>query len=400
METGNRSRRISLGIVILTVLLIRLPFLNQAIGGDDPYYIFGAQHALINPAHPGHARYVYHGEVVDMRGHPHPPLNSWVLALLIRAVGDVRELPFHAAYAVFSMIAALSMYFIAAKLSPHPLLATLLFIATPAFVVNGNSLESDVPFLAWWMAGFAAFISGRFIIAGVALSLAAMTAYQAIVATPILWVYCWLHARRSRAAWAVACTPVIVVGAYQLYERLTGGTLPAAVLAGYFSSYGLQQLSNKLRNAAALTAHTGWMVFPLASLLAFRSRWPVFLAAAAAGAIIDPHPLFWGSFATGAAVLSGCIRRRPDWLEAWILIFFASALMLFFAGSARYLLPMAAPLALIVSARSSKRAMAAAAAANLLLGLALAFVNYQHWDAYREFVRRIPDAFGAGTRKA
>jgi EamA domain-containing membrane protein RarD len=57
-------------------------------------------------------------------------------------------------------------------------------------------------------------------------------------------------------------------------SALPSGALPATVLAGYFSSYGLQQLANKLKNAAALTAHTGWLVFPALAALAFRSRWP------------------------------------------------------------------------------------------------------------------------------
>jgi len=34
------------------VLLIRLPFLNQAIQGDDHIYLTEASHALIDPLHP------------------------------------------------------------------------------------------------------------------------------------------------------------------------------------------------------------------------------------------------------------------------------------------------------------------------------------------------------------
>src|SRR3954467_15238364 len=104
MEPGSAPRW-SLLLLLAVVLLIRLPFLNQAIQGDDPYYLFGAQHALIDPAHPSHARYVFQGEEVDMRGHPHPPLNAWVLAGLLAIFGDVYEVPFHAAYIGFSVIA-------------------------------------------------------------------------------------------------------------------------------------------------------------------------------------------------------------------------------------------------------------------------------------------------------
>jgi hypothetical protein len=392
LETrADRQQGSRLGLLLLlgVVLLIRLPFLTQAVQGDDVYYLFGAQHALIDPAHPNHARYLFHGELVDMRGHPHPPLNSWMLAGLLWIFGDVYEVPFHAAYILFSLIAAVSMWSLARRWTQRPLLACLLFIAVPAFVVNGNSFEADVPFLAWWLAGIALFTGGRLVWASLALTLAAMTAYQAVVATPILWVWCWLHARRSRAAWLAALTPVVVVGAYQIYERVTSGALPATVLAGYFSTYGLQQLANKLKNAAALTAHTGWLVFPAAAIAAFRGRWPVLAVAAFAGAWIDPHPLFWISFATGALVIAGC-ARKPDFLTAWVLLFFAAALILFFAGASRYLLPMAAPVALLVARELNARWLGAAAGANLALSLCLAWVNWQHWDGYRQFVRSLP----------
>jgi hypothetical protein len=58
--------------------------------------------------------------------------------------------------------------------------------------------------------------------------------------------------------------------------------------------------------------------------------------------------------------------------------------VIFFAGSARYLLPMAAPVALLAS-RLRPRWLTLGVAANLVLGLGLAVVNYQHWDQYRWF---------------
>jgi hypothetical protein len=70
-----------------------------------------------------------------------------------------------------------------------------------------------------------------------------------------------------------------------------------------------------------------------------------------------------------------------------VLIFFAAALILFFAGSARYLLPMAAPVALLVA--RERKWLPFAFAANLAVGLALAYVNYQHWDGYRQFIHSL-----------
>ena len=62
--------------------------------------------------------------------------------------------------------------------------------------------------------------------------------------------------------------------------------------------------------------------------------------------------------------------------------------MIFFAGSARYLLPMAAPVALLVS-RIRTRWLAAGFACQMVLSLGLAIVNYQHWDGYRQFAHSL-----------
>jgi 4-amino-4-deoxy-L-arabinose transferase-like glycosyltransferase len=342
--------------IVALLLAIRLPFLNQAVQGDDVYYLGGAQNAQINPAHPNHYRYVFLGDEVDMRGHPHPPLNVWVLAGLLALAGDIHEAPFHAAYTVFSLIAALAMYSLARRFSPQPLWAALLFIVTPAFVVNGNSLESDIPFLAFWMAGVALAISGsRF--AAVPLVLCAMAAFQSIFLTPVLWLYAWLYERRAKRVWLLSLVPPLTLAAWQIFERLSTGALPAAVLSGHFTRYGFQALANKLGNAAMLTIHLGWIVFP---------------------------PLL-----AGAAVLAWRKRGRDTlFLTGWIAIFFAGALAVFFSGSARYLLPLAAPVALLAS-RLRRPWLIAGVAVYLPLSLALAMVNYHHWDGYRRFAAQI-----------
>ena len=267
-------------IVALFVLVLRLPFLNQAIQGDDVYYLYGAEHAQIDPLHPMHARYVFLGQMVDMRGHPHPPLNTWYLGLLLAIFKDVHEIPFHAAYILFSLIAAVSALSLAHRFSPYPLLATLLFLATPPFVINGNSLEADLPFLAFWLLAIALFVSAvqrrslqRLMASSIAMALAALAAYQAVILTPILLIYAWRWGRKWRAAWIAPLTAPVVLAIWSLYERLSSGALPAQVLAGYMQTYGLQAFDQKIRNAVALTGHLAWIVCP-ALWLPRSSRFP------------------------------------------------------------------------------------------------------------------------------
>ena len=383
-------------LVCLLVLCLRLPFLNQAIQGDDVNYLYGAEHAQIDPLHPNHARYAFLGQMVDMRGHPHPPLNAWVLGVLIALLHDVQEAPFHAAYILFSLIAAASALSLARQFTPHPLAATVLFLVTPAFAINGNSLESDLPFVAFWLASIALFVKAvdrRSLLllccAGAAMILAALAAYQSVVLLPILILY----GRKWKPAWIGALIAPVVLGLWQLYERSTTGELPASVLAGYMQSYQLQVLTQKLKNAGALTAHLGWILFPAITVPAFwrigRTARLAWCAVTVGGIFVDPNPLFWISASVGALVLLWCIENYLDFLAAWILIFFGAALIVFFAGSARYLLPLVLPVAILASRRLDVRWLYAAAALELSLSMSLALVNYQHWDGYRQFARSL-----------
>ncbi len=225
-------------LIVALVLALRLPFLNQAIQGDDPYYLYGAEHAQIEPLHPTHASYVFLGDIVDMRGHPHPPLNVWALAAILAVVGDIREVPFHAAYILFSIVAALAMLSLARRFVPErATLAVLLFLAVPAFVINGGSLEADVPFVAFWMAAAALFVraADEDSIALLACSagagaLAGLAAYQGVLLTPILAVYLLQKRPAWRLGWLATLAAPGALGMWQLFERFSGGALPAGML--------------------------------------------------------------------------------------------------------------------------------------------------------------------------
>lgn len=337
-------------LVAAFVICVRLPFLTEAVQGDDYYYLTAAEHAQMDPAHPHHARFVFLGVPIDMRGHPHPPGDAWILAGLLATFGDVREAPFHVAYLGLSLIAALSMLSLARRFVPgRAVEATLLFCAVPAFLVNGNSFEADLPFLAFWTLSFALVIARRYAWAAVVMVAATLMAYQSVVMIPILALWLWRQGELRRGGWTLA-VPVMVFALYQVFERMTSGAAPVAVLNQHFSTYGLQQLTAKLRSAVALTGHLIVMASPLA---------------------------IWA-----------LVRRRHWFLTSWVLIFYAAALVLFFAGSARYLLPLGPALALITAMYFEERRVVlwSIIAFQTTLGLALAWANYDHWAGYRSFV--------------
>ena len=63
-------------------------FSIKPVQGDDDIYLTEAAHAQIEPLHPANVTYVFRGDAVDLRGHSHPPLNAWPLALLVAAFGE------------------------------------------------------------------------------------------------------------------------------------------------------------------------------------------------------------------------------------------------------------------------------------------------------------------------
>src|SRR5262249_3099714 len=154
--------------------------------------------------------------------------------------------------------------------------------------------------------------------------------------------------RSSKPAWIPVLAAPATLIAWQLWERATTGAIPATVLAGYLQSYGLEALVSKARSTAALVVHSAWILSPVLMIAGFAGgRWRNLAAGAAAAlaALYDPHPLFWISI--GCAILLAAHVAAPrEFLSAWIAIFFAGAISVFFAGSARYLLPIAAPVAI------------------------------------------------------
>ena len=142
------------------------------------------------------------------------------------------------------------------------------------------------------------------------------TAYQAVFLTPILAVYLFEQRRDANRGMVRDPRGAARDRAGSSSSAPRSGTLPAAVLAGYMQTYGLEDVREKLRSAAALVVHSGWIVSPLIVLVAFRARtkrWRWFGGGRRGGGLYDPNPLFWASFGCGVLVLSRVFRAANSW---------------------------------------------------------------------------------------
>lgn len=395
------------------VLLIRLPFIVQPIQGDDAFYLIFAKNALVDPLHPLQTSFRLMGETVWGAGHTRPPGVAWTLAPLLALLGGVNEVALHLAYVAFSLLAVFSVYFLARRFTERPLWAALVFSSVPAFVINGNKLESDIPLLAFMALGTALTVYGRYALSAVVMAAGAFYGYQSVFLVPVLAHWVWFRDRGKLMAWlAVVAAPLALI-TWQLAERAAVGAAPAQALAAYAQSYDLLLTERKLRSAVALLGHLGFMLSPVLLLGGWLARnrglllfW--LLGALVAGTSISGYSLaertLYGVAAGCACVVLLALvqlliqRREQDegFLAAWVLVCFGGALIVFYAGSARYLLPLAPALAVLAVQRvPSKAWLAAGIAANLMLGLALARSEYSYALQYKTFASELaPEAAG------
>ena len=95
MEAGVKTRR-DLILLAAFTLLLHAPFLNQPVQGDEVTYLDIARHVLQQPLRPLNFQYVFLGHLVNAAGHPHPPLNAYLLALAWILRGHFSVVFFHA----------------------------------------------------------------------------------------------------------------------------------------------------------------------------------------------------------------------------------------------------------------------------------------------------------------
>jgi hypothetical protein len=374
-------------LLALFSMLLHLPFLDRPVHSDEVNYLDMAANVFDHPATPLNFTYVFMGLRVDMIGHPHLPLNAYMLAALWAARGQVSIRLFHAVYLVFPLTIAWAAYFIAARYTKHPMWVAMLVAAAPVVQVPGNSIETDTPALAFLLAGAAFFLARRFLPAAILFTLAGFTALQTLPVVAILLADYWLRRERPPvAAWAAAATPFLAVGAWQVGQFLMIGRLPAAKLAGYAAFPAFSTLQAKRNSVIVLVEHLGAMVV-FAPFRARLRQWIPALLLAVPSLLLSRDYAWWeramlfGFVALGVETLiwlGNRVKEQPL-LALWCLGYLLFTFAAFFAGAARYLMPLAVPLVILFvwQNESNPRRLKLALGISLFLGLNLSFADYE-----------------------
>jgi len=292
----TRHPRLTLGLLLLAALG---PFLNKAVHTDDALFVWSAQWIQ---QHPGD----FYGGTVNWWVSDVPMwVANWnppLLAYLLAGVGTVlgwHEWALHLGGLLMAGLATAGIYALAQRWCQRPLLATVIAIFTPAFLVSASTLMCDVPMLAFWVWAVVlwekAMAEGMdprlFLGAGLLAGLAVLTKYSAISLLPLLPLLTLLRTRRSGWWLAGLVVPVVMVGGY---EWLTGHQYGQGLLAA--ASYHARSFRPGFPGGVKAT-------IPIGLAFAGGSTLPVLLMA----------PCFWRprALVAGAVVLTG----------GWLLLF-------------------------------------------------------------------------------
>lgn len=449
----SRTRR-PFVMVGAMVALLTVPFAAKAVHIDDVYFLEVAGSVLRDPLRPFAGAVAL--EDIDYRvfagagrcpttfaSMSHPPLVSYVMALVARLSGGFRELPLHLAFDLFAMGAGLAMYDLARRFTRPPVLTTLLLVSSPVFVMSAQSLMTDMPALALSLAALAVFIRGidgslgrTLVLSGVLAGLATLTRYSALLVLPLFCAYAFGRGR-VRRAWPALLGVSGVLGLWALQNLAVHGELHILASARHYRLFfagGALDWAGLLSKTLGDLSGLGGTSFAAAVLLVatgLRRRVVTFglsLLTAAMVFVVRPAGIerlnlysafeviaVAGCFAAGALLLvealwpaSGSTRpveagdRDGAFLAAWLLLSIGGSLFFLPFGTARYMLPVLPPLWILLVRRfwdhddglpRVRTAAGLVVAQGLALSLVFGIVDEEYAGRYRELAVRIRESY-------
>lgn len=279
---------LKLALVIAVALAITVPFLGQEFSLDGPLMLDYAQMQVDHPFNQHLDDFTYFGIHYDQFTNTHPRLLSFYLSLIIRLTGGVYEVPIHAALAIFPVIGGVGMFFLGRRFGVSGVAAALLFLASPALMVNAHLEMVDVPGTSLWVAFLAVFIYGvdrrsakLLALSSLLLILSIFTFFQGLVAMVLAFVYLFIHKRFDGKTIATLLIPALLFLGYLYYFFKIYGAMPRFTYRRELPDYD-KNPAGQLRGVATVIG--GTVVFPLVVVVGYCRQWRAILFFLTAGA--------------------------------------------------------------------------------------------------------------------
>lgn len=434
METRDHLTR-DLAILVVTVLLLTVPFINMAFHWDDRDFIEQARVAARDPLKFHLEDYSSRGRFFERYPFRHPPLISWYLGPIIRAGGESEPL-LHSAYLIFPLIAAVSMYSLSRRFTRQPLAASLLFIFTPGFLVMSHTLMGNLPGVSFWLLASALFIWGvdrcdwkLLSASGLATAASIMIFAQGITLLPILFTYAVINRKINLRILATFLIPVVTYAAWRFYISNRYGKPPAISYRVDFNA------ETQMRSLIVFIG--GSIFFPLAAIIAFLRRkidiliafalvpplvtWASFYFVARgdlsliqgiqlAFLAVAGFSIIYGMFSRSVAEAWKLIKNRTGSTDAIFLLVWFLSVAAIYAGtttvpfvSVRHILPLFAPVILVFMRQTEtlglkmpglrKTFILTTLVLTLAGGLAVSIADYRLAGIYRSVAKQAGDDY-------
>lgn len=413
-------------LIALSFAALYLPFLGKAFHIDDAYILLFARSIGVNPLGATPFDFPYGGAL--LKGFmPQEDVQPFLIAYYVKgliAIFGESERALHAAFLIFPALASLGLWMIWRELweAELPPVLLLMFVASPAFIVNSHNIMRDVPALGLVLSGVGLALRGLHRQsplwgAGIMLSLAALTQYQMLAFGPLMAAYACLRRERRVTVYAALLLPVIAVGVwftgvyltqgYWVWGRDASHTSIAGVLTMVLSGGSVMPL----KLVSALGHMGGSLLFFGLLWLARAPRASVikYLALAAAALIAISTLTDYAAYECLMLALLVALAACALWLvcadaisaptpktlllAAWPLMMLGYVVLLTPLSSARGVLAALPPLAMrLWPAQTPRWMLNTAFAAALSFGLACAAADYEMADSYRQLARNTPKA--------
>lgn len=234
MSTKNSllviQRQLPWLVVTLVPALCLIPFIDKAFNIDDPLFLWAAQQIQTHPLNFYDFTINWYGFDAPMSIiNKNPPGVSYYIAAVAFLFGG-SEIVLHWAFLVPALAVSLGTYWLAKAFCSHPVLATLIGILTPVFLVSSSSVMSDTLMLAFYIWAIVSWVYGLkyqnswlLFISSLLIVLSAFSKYFGVSLIPLLFVYTWAFIGKPTKQLLFLLLPIVFVIGYEwLTDSLYG----------------------------------------------------------------------------------------------------------------------------------------------------------------------------------
>jgi len=212
----NRIKKFEAIIIIVTSVLIVLPFINQAYHIDDDIYLNAAIKYNESGLDSFKGKSEQEGFIIPNYYLTHPLLWPWLIAIFIKLFNSTNESILHMMSIVNIIIIGLSTISISKKFSKEPLIIALFFLFIPAVMLLSHVMMTDIPTLAFFLLAIALHIEGiekkssiLFILSGIAATAAWGISYQALFVLFLIGLYNFQVKEKDFKAYLPIIIPIV-----------------------------------------------------------------------------------------------------------------------------------------------------------------------------------------------